>query len=246
MAESLSFEAILEGQPEGAVAKAAQPDPDPMASGEGLADTETCEQQGPPASERCSQETEAQLLAENSSQQKEVEDMQEQVQYLQDLVAKLAEALNVGSFGDSKEAPRYSALVIHLEKLKSSPKSSFTKAAPSPAPKASVPAKDSVLANDSPAPVPTTKAAASLGAPATRQNPGKLTFRHLHDKCGLMYMLGTKLGSEQWVNPVDRGLVRVKASSIATGKARQVADSAFTNQMFFTKNLEYSWISIGL
>ena len=81
--------------------------------------------------------------------------------YLQDLVANFSEALNVGSFGDSKEALRYSALVNDLEKLKSSPKSSLTTAAPSPAPKVSVPATDSMLAKDTQAPVPTTKAAAT-------------------------------------------------------------------------------------
>ena len=100
-----------------------------------------------------------------------------------------------------KGRPRYFALVNHRQKLKSSPKSSLAKAARSPVPKASVPANGSVLAQDTPARVPTTKAAASSRARATRENPGKPTFGHSHVHAGTKCLCRYQDFVEQHADP---------------------------------------------
>eukprot|EP00668_Euglena_longa_P001616 GGOE01001908.1.p1 GENE.GGOE01001908.1~~GGOE01001908.1.p1 ORF type:complete len:449 (-),score=139.85 GGOE01001908.1:131-1477(-) len=72
-------------------------------------------------------------------------------------------------------------------------------------------------------------------------------FSHNHDQQGIMYYLGLKAGNfNTWVNPVQAGLVTVRASSVKKGSAMgsEVADHTFSNQVFYTDSLPGSHIVI--
>lgn len=121
-------------------------------------------------------------------------------------------------------------------------------------------AQSNILRHD-PHPPPTREAFGSLRpqepvvvcdvrpTPVVSEEVKTFTFTRLHDRMGIMYYLGMKAGGRRsWRNPVDAGLVCVRASGMKRGSRNgaEVGDHTFTSQVFYTDNIPGSAITIDL
>mmetsp|Transcript_90594 Transcript_90594/g.156972 ORF Transcript_90594/g.156972 Transcript_90594/m.156972 type:complete len:306 (-) Transcript_90594:2-919(-) len=166
-------------------------------------------------------------------EQAEIHALRAQVAQLTDLVLRMASAMNLGDMVDPQQFPQFEAL----------------RAVPPPQ-AAGRPAKQS------PKPEPAPKVQKSVVKDPARQSildapEQALTFSSTHDGQGLMALLGTLGGRQKWMNPVEAGLVQVRASKVASHAPKgrrslyaEVGDSRFTGQCFFTANVEYSWVMV--
>eukprot|EP00667_Euglena_gracilis_P009696 EG_transcript_9854 len=94
--------------------------------------------------------------------------------------------------------------------------------------------------SDPTARLPATRASPPPLAPRSAELIKTFHFHHIHDKQGIMYYLGLKAGNFlAWMNPVQAGLVAVRASSIKKGSPNgvEVGDHVFSSQVFFTDNV---------
>eukprot|EP01012_Entosiphon_sulcatum_P025638 TRINITY_DN30990_c0_g1_i1.p1 TRINITY_DN30990_c0_g1~~TRINITY_DN30990_c0_g1_i1.p1 ORF type:complete len:268 (+),score=53.74 TRINITY_DN30990_c0_g1_i1:36-839(+) len=74
----------------------------------------------------------------------------------------------------------------------------------------------------------------------------RLRFVKPGDRGGLIYLIATNHGAQEWQNPLEAKLVKVEASSVKSGELRDVVACEAKEQVFFTNNEKNSWVQVDL